>query len=150
MSGCTNRSGGCGRRASTCASAAGASEAVNSANSARTAALWGAGSSPKTATAWADAGASGGRRVRPDRVALEQVVERKQSGRARSEVRGHPVEPVQARERRAGHRLGGDLGGIEERIRKRRRTCHQPGSLLGPQRCEQRLEELARDAVGKR
>ena len=79
-----------------------------------------------------------------------QVVEREQERPVRREVRGQPVEPVQTRQRRVPRRLGRDLSGIEERLRERGRTCHHLGPLVRFQSCEQRLEELAHNAVGKR
>ena len=80
-----------------------------------------------------------------------QIVEREQERPARSEVRRQPVETVQRRQRRVPRRLPDrNLGGIEERRRKRRRARKQLGSFLLAQRGEERLEELTHDAVRKR
>jgi hypothetical protein len=83
-------------------------------------------------------------------VAPVHVVDGEQERPAGSDVRCQPVQAMKGCQRRARSRLCRQLGGLEERRRKRGGAGEQLSSLLLGHNRKERLEELPDDAVRER
>jgi hypothetical protein len=83
-------------------------------------------------------------------VAPVQVVDGQQQPPAGGHIRGQPVQAVQARQRRIPVRLGRQAGRVKQRRGQPGRARQQLATLCRGQGGQQRLEQLADHAVGKR